>query len=113
MDFIESLLLVIGQICFAFGGRPGGKYEDADAATTIEFKSRKVFVKFTQGQPPISVSTKGGNVTVKFKDSDRLFTFNSKDNSFAGPNGLCLAHVSAKAQKAATTAPAPLNQSNT
>ena len=98
MDFISIILMAIAQAFYAFSEKPSGTYQDAQATTTFEFKSRKVFVRFTTGSAPLKVSLWPGSVTVKFKEGNRVYNFDSKTNSFTGPNGIKLNHVAADAK---------------
>jgi hypothetical protein len=104
MDIFELILLAIAQAFYCFAAKPAGTYQDAQSTTTFEFKSRKGFVRFTTGSAPLKVSLWPGSVTVKFKEGNRVYHFDSKTNSFTGPNGIKLNHVAADATSTQSSA---------
>jgi hypothetical protein len=99
MGIIDFIFLVLPQIFFGLASRPHGRYADASGTRSIDYGWWKVLVRLPKEFAPFTCKVRLNKVILHTRAGEMAFTYNEKDDTFAGPNSLRLSKV-APARKA-------------
>jgi hypothetical protein len=95
MDIVSLILLCLAQIFDGLTGRPHGRYADASGTTTIDYGWWKVLVRLPMRFATLTCKVRFDKITLSTSAGTLTFTYNSKDDTFEGPNSLRLGKVPA------------------